>query len=104
MNFSTADANAANLWTQTRRVLFKLSIASITTSLAVLVGSYLRHPRSTDYLEQANEATPWILWGLGAGLLGFILSLFGRRYTRLVAAIFALGLFTFWVLIGESVR
>ncbi len=104
MNFSTTDASTANLWTQTRRVLFRLSIVSITTSLAVLVGSYLRHPRSTDYFEQANEATPWILWGLGAGLIGFILSLFGRRYARLVAATFALGLFMFWVLIGESVR
>ena len=89
-------------WMRIRQNIFRCGLVALAISVAVLIGSYIRSVRSTDYMQQFYEALPWLRWGTVSALLAFMLSFFGRRRARLAAAIGAFLLGVFWMMLGES--
>lgn len=85
-----------------RRWLFGAGLCFIAVSLVIYVLGWAQPLRSTDYLEQARQAIPWIRGGLLSSLCGFVLCLFGKKAHRLFSASGAAILFGFWLLIAES--
>jgi hypothetical protein len=88
--------------TRTRTALFVCGIAAILLSLALVLGSFLPHVDTTDYLKQADEGVPWIQWGLGSATIGSALCFFGRRWWRVAAVGLGLVLSTLWIFIAGS--
>ncbi len=88
--------------TSIRLSLFRLGLVAVVTSVMVLAGTFVRHVQATDYFKQAEKGQPWIDWGLGTALLGFVLCFFGRRFERAIAVVIALTLFCYWMLAAES--
>jgi len=67
-----------------------------------MLGGYLQATGSSDFLKQAEQAVPWVKFGLRAAAVGFFLSFCGRRWWRLAAASSSFVLFAWWLLIAES--
>jgi hypothetical protein len=85
-----------------RTALFVCGVSAILLSLALVVGSFLRRADTTDYLKQADEGVPLVLWGSGSGGIGSALCFFGRRWWRVAAVGLGLALSVWWILIGGS--
>jgi uncharacterized membrane protein YbjE (DUF340 family) len=85
-----------------RRTLFVCGVVSVLLSVSLVVGSFIRHVDTNDYLKQADEGVPWVRWGLGSSLLGFVFGFFGNKWWRVATVITALLLLVLWYLIGES--
>jgi hypothetical protein len=90
------------LITRIRIALFACGAAGVMLSLSLVIGSFLRHVDTTDYLKQANEGVPWVRWGLGSALIGFALCFLGRNWWRLAGLSLGLLLSVWWFLIAES--
>jgi multisubunit Na+/H+ antiporter MnhG subunit len=88
--------------TQIRRIFFVCGIVSLAVSVALIVGSFIRPVHSQDYFQQADEARPWISWGLGSTLIGFVFCFFGKRYWRVASVLSALILLFWWYCMGAA--
>ncbi len=71
-------------------------------SISVLVASYVRPVRSSDYLQQARDAAPWLLWGMGSSLSAVLLGACGTFKTRLPLVVTASILFLLWLMLAGS--
>jgi uncharacterized membrane protein YbjE (DUF340 family) len=71
--------------------------------MVLVIASFLRPIDTQDYLKQADEARPWIVWGLSTALIGFVLGFFGRRWWRVTSITSAFLLLLWWFLIGGSI-
>jgi hypothetical protein len=89
-------------WMRIRQTVFQCGLVALAISIAVLLGSYLKPVRSTDYMQQFYEALPWLRWGTASALLGFMLSFFGQRRPRVAAVSGAFLLSAFWMMLGAS--
>jgi multisubunit Na+/H+ antiporter MnhG subunit len=81
---------------QIRRVLFVCGIAALAISVALVVGSYLRPVKFHDYFKQADEARPWVNWGMDSALIGFAFCFFGTGRWRIVSAVLGFVLLLWW--------
>jgi hypothetical protein len=88
--------------TRIRSGVFVCGIAGIIISMAVVVGSYLRPINTTDYIQQAEEAVPWVQSGFLSAMAGLVLCFFGKKWWRVAGVSVALLLLIWWFLIGES--
>jgi hypothetical protein len=86
----------------TRRVLSLFGSVALLVSFGVLIGTYTRDIKSTDYLQQAREAVPWLFWGLGSAVVGTALSSFGKGVRRTFGVSIGALLSIFWLLLGGS--
>jgi hypothetical protein len=82
--------------TQARRTLFFCGLAAMALSLALVTGSYIRPVRTHDYFKQADEARPWVNWGLNTAIVSFGLCFFGTGRWRIVSSILAFVLLLWW--------
>jgi hypothetical protein len=71
-------------------------------SLALLVAVYIRPVRSTDYLQQARDAVPSLLWGFGSSLTGAVLCNFGKSAMRVAFVIASIVLLFVWLMLAGS--
>ena len=85
-----------------RRTFFSFGVVSILVSIGVLIGSYTREVKSTDYLQQARDAVPWILWGGCSALLGSTLCSFGKGVYRGLGISIGAILAMIWLMLGGS--
>lgn len=82
--------------------LFACGLAGALFSLSLVIGNFLRHVDTIDYLKQADEAVPCIRLGFGCALLSFPLCFFGKRWWRIASLGLGLLLIVWWYLIAES--
>jgi hypothetical protein len=68
-----------------------------------MVGGYFQARNTSDYIKQAEEAIPWIRFGLGFAAVGLLFSFFGRKWWRIGAVGCAFLLLVWWLLIGGTV-
>jgi len=88
--------------TKTRWPLFSLGVVAILISLGALIGSYTREIKSTDYIQQAREAAPWIFWGFGSAVAGTCLCSFGKGLYRTLGIWVGAALIMVWLLLGGT--
>jgi len=88
--------------TRVRNALFVCGIAGVLLSLSLVIGSFLRHVDTANYLKQADEGVPWVRWGFGSAVVGLLLCCFGKRWWRIAGLISAVFLVVWWCLIAES--
>jgi hypothetical protein len=83
-------------------LFYAAGIVAAVSATSMGIGVSRAH-QTTDYLEQARIAIPFIRWGTSSSLVALLLSLFGKGYTRVVAVLI-LGLFLlWWLLIALSI-
>ncbi len=85
-----------------RSVLFCFGVTSLLVSIGVLVGVYVRPVTSTDYMQQARDAVPWLLWGMGSAVVGAGLCSFGRARLRTVFVVLSGLMAGVWLLLAGS--
>jgi hypothetical protein len=62
-----------------------------------------RAHQTTDYLEQARIAIPFIRYGTLFSLVSLVLAGFGRGWSRWLTLIFSTLFFIWWLLIAVSI-
>jgi hypothetical protein len=82
---------------------FSGSVISFMASLAFMANGVSRAHQTTDYLEQARIAIPFICWGSLCALLSLCLSGFGRGMGRWAALICSAFLLAWWYGIAISI-
>jgi hypothetical protein len=85
-----------------RSVAFACGIVGVMVSISLVVGSFIRHVDTTNYIKQAEEGVPWVDSGLVSAFAGFVFCLMGRRWWRVAGVTLALLLLIWWFLIAES--
>ena len=85
-----------------RIVLFIFGASAVLLSLSLVIGSFFRHVDTTDYLKQADEGVPWVIWGLCSAIAGIVLCWFGRRWWRVAGLLSSVLLLIWWYLVGVS--
>jgi hypothetical protein len=81
---------------QIRRTLFFCGVVAMVLSIALVIGSYIRPVRTDDYFKQADEARPWVNWGLYTALVCFAFCFFGTGRWRIVSVVLAFLLLLWW--------
>ncbi|HEX4007146.1 MAG TPA: hypothetical protein VHX60_13305 [Acidobacteriaceae bacterium] len=86
--------------TQSRPIAFVAGFSLVLLSLALVVASYLRPVDTKDYLKQAYEGVPWVIFGLGFAAAGLLLCLFssGKKEWKAVSVAMALLLSIWWII------
>lgn len=86
-----------------RPIAFGCGATAIMISFAILIRCYVRPPvDTTDYLRQAYEAAPWILYGLAFAAGGSALCFFGKRWWRIAGVGVGLCLSIWWCFLAGS--
>jgi hypothetical protein len=88
------------LW---RRLLFYAGGICFIVSIIIMAIGVSRARQTTDYLEQARIAIPFIRCGLLSSLFACLLSFFGRGTGRIVGVIFSTLFLLWWLLVAESI-
>jgi len=86
-----------------RQLFFSTGAISFITSIFIMVVGVHKAHQTTDYLEQARIAIPYIRWGTLFSLFSLLLSGFGRGWKKWVALVFSILFFIWWLLIAESI-
>ena len=77
-------------------------ICFLASSGAMAIGVFRAH-QTTDYLEQARIAIPFIRWGLLCSIVSLVLSGFGRGLGRWMALVCAALFVAWWLGVAESI-
>ena len=86
-----------------RRCLFLGGIVCFLASSASMAIGVFRAHQTTDYLEQARIASPFIRWGLLCSIVSLVMSGFGRGLVRWIALVCAALFVAWWLAIAESI-
>lgn len=86
-----------------RFYLFSGGMTCILASITSMAISAFRAHQTTDFLEQARIAIPFIRWGLLCSFFAVILSGFGRGPGRWIGLISSTLLLMWWLLIAVSI-
>ena len=91
-----------NAFAKIRSAIFACGLLSLFLSIALIVASYVRPVDTTDYFKQADEARPWITWGLDSAMIALPLCCFGRKWWRISTLALAAVVFVWWYFAAES--
>jgi hypothetical protein len=86
-----------------RRILFGIGGLCFVASLIFMEVGVAKAHRTTDYLEQARIAIPFIRSGLLWSAIALVFSCFGRGATRVASVVVSALLLSWWLLIAESI-
>jgi hypothetical protein len=86
-----------------RRCLFSAGVIGLFASIVIMAIGVARAHQTTDYLEQARIAIPFIRWGTLCSLISLLLSGFGPGLGRWIALICSALLLAWWLLIAVPI-
>jgi len=86
-----------------RKLFFCAAGFCFLLSIIIMGIGVSRAHQTTDYLEQARIAIPFIRCGLVSSLIALLLSFFGKGPGRLVGALSSALFLSWWLLIAESI-
>jgi hypothetical protein len=82
--------------------MFTSGATAIACSVLVIIASYVRTPHSHDYIQQYEEAVPFLQSGFLLAFGGLVLCFFGTGWRRLVLVPVGLALSVFWFMLAGS--